>query len=63
MWKIAGLLNDDLDSLSSVDFVWHCCKENALRFFFWSPALVDFSGGMPGSVTNTQTIFDICPRK
>jgi hypothetical protein len=30
--------------------------------FFWSPALVDLSGSMSGSLTNTQTIFDICPR-
>jgi hypothetical protein len=28
-----------------------------------SPTLVGFSGGMPGSVINTQTIFDIFPRK
>jgi hypothetical protein len=43
-------------------FGWHYCKEDARKFFL-SPTLVDFSRGMPGSVTNTQTIFDIYPRK
>jgi hypothetical protein len=33
MWKIADLLNDDLDTLGSSDFDWHYCKENARSSF------------------------------
>ena len=37
MWKIAGVLNDDLDSLGFSDIGWHYCKENARSFFCHLP--------------------------